>query len=216
MEIFETLVSLIQWTFTLAIIAGLIFLVARLKRIFNQERVMDQWSTLIDGANGDGEKVIAETILEIERVDAPNIHITRKEVRPGHGFISKRREFLVAEHRIFDTYDMYIGARDYGKQLFVSWYLVAEPMSFMRLFRRSPIGALLKLPFLIFGSMFSKAQGGTGELFSRLNLFDNEELTAYVTTVHHALLESVKEVVENRRLDFTKIDTKTRGFLNIS
>ncbi|MEK7082622.1 MAG: hypothetical protein AAB972_00500, partial [Patescibacteria group bacterium] len=135
-------------------------LVRRIKRVFNQERIIDKWSTLIDGANGDGEKVITGLMREIERVDAPNIHVTRKEVRPGRGFIKKPREFLVAEHRLFDIYDMYIGARDYGKQLFVSWYLVAEPMAFLRLFKRNPIGAILKLLSLALAKGVSKSQGG--------------------------------------------------------
>ncbi|MEK9195165.1 MAG: hypothetical protein AAB975_02220, partial [Patescibacteria group bacterium] len=86
MEAFQTLVSIIQFVVVIAIIAFLIFIVSRIKRAFNQERIIDKWSTLIDGANGDGEKVITGLVREIERVDAPNIHVTRKEVRPGKGF----------------------------------------------------------------------------------------------------------------------------------
>lgn len=212
----QTLVSIIQYIVIIGVLVGISFIASCIKRKFNQERIMDKWSTLIDGANGDGGKVIIGAMREIERVDAPNIHVTRKEVMPGNGFIRKPREFLVAEHRLFDTYDMYIGARDYGKQLFVSWYLVAEPVSFWRLFKRNPVGAVLKFPFLLIAIVFSKSQGESGEFFSMMNLFDNEELTAYVTTVHHALLESVKEVMENRKIDFTKVDSKTSGFLNIS
>mgnify|MGYP001592978122 FL=1 len=65
-------------------------------------------------------------------------------------------------------------------------------------------------------SMISRSQGGKGEFLSALNVFDTEELTAYVTTVHHAVLETTKELMENRHLDFTKVDSKSRGFLNIS
>lgn len=208
-EMFGTLV-------VIGIIVGVIYLIYISKRQLKKDRIGDQWSALIEGANGQGEQVIKGVIQAIGRVEAPDIFIKREEISPGPGFITKPRELLVAEHRVLDNYDMYIGARDYGKQLFVSWYLVAEPISFWRRLKRNPIGAIFGLPFLAFASMVSKSQGGTGEFFSNLNVFDTEELTAYVTTVHHAVTETVKELMENRHIDFTKVDTKTRGFLNLS
>lgn len=184
-------------------------------KTLKQEKIVDRWSTLIVGANGQGERVIAETIRVIEQLEAPNIFVSRQKRKPGSGFIETPREFLIAEHRILDGYDMYIGARDYGKQLFVSWYLVEEPISISRLFKRDPLTAIIKLPFLIFGRIFSIMYGGSGKFMSTLNLFDSEELTAYATTVHHALLDSVKVVMEDQKLDFTKVEKRTTGFLNI-
>lgn len=182
-----------------------------------QERIIERWSVLLEEAHGESEKIIAGVLRTIEKLEAPNIFITRKELRSdGNGFIKDQREFLVAEHKFLSSYDMYVSARDYGKQLFVSWYLIQEPLTFWRIFKRNPIRAILGLPFLFLGRLMSKLDGGSGELVNALNLFDNEELTAYVATVHHALLDSVKELMENRNLDFTKIDQKTRGFLNIS
>ncbi|HEY4479327.1 MAG TPA: hypothetical protein VI981_03155 [Candidatus Paceibacterota bacterium] len=185
-------------------------------KTIKQEKIIDRWSTLIDGANGQGEQVIAETIRIIEKLEAPNIFVSRQKRKPGPGFTKTPREFLIAEHRILDGYDMYIGARDYGKQLFVSWCLIEEPISFWRLFKRNPILAIFKLPLLIFGQAIAKMQGGSGQFMSLLNLFDTEELTAYTTTVHHALLDSVKVVMENQKLDFTGIEKRTKGFLNIA
>ena len=115
-------------------------------KTIKQEKIIDRWSTLIDGANGQGEQVIAETIRIIEKLEAPNIFVSRQKRKPGPGFTKTPREFLIAEHRILDGYDMYIGARDYGKQLFVSWCLIEEPISFWRLFKRNPILAIFKLP----------------------------------------------------------------------
>ena len=184
-------------------------------KTMKQEKIVDRWSTLIEGANGQGEQVIAETIRIIEKLEVPDIFVSRQKRKPGPGFSKTPRDFLIAEHRIHDGYDMYIGARDYGKQLFVSWYLVEEPISFLRLFKRNPIAAIVKLPFLIFGQIISKMYGGSGKFMSLLNLFDSEELTAYATTVHHAVLDSVKIVMENKKLDFTKVNNRTSGFLNI-
>ena len=208
-QIFGTLV-------VIGAIAGISYLIYKSKKQIKKDRIGDQWSTLIEGANGEGEQVIKGVIRAIERVEAPNVFVKRQEISPGIGFITKSRNLLVAEHRVLHNYDMYIGARDYGKQLFVSWYLIMEPTSFWRLFKRNPIGAIFSIPFLFFMSMISRSQGGKGEFLSALNVFDTEELTAYVTTVHHAVLETTKELMENRHLDFTKVDSKSRGFLNIS
>lgn len=213
MTLLQILPTLILWIVVFVIVGGialLSFVINRKFKKLKEEKIRESWSILIDGANGEGEKVLTGFIREIERVEAPYVHVTRKEVKPGRGFIKKSREFLIVEHKVFDTYDMYIGARDYGKQLFVTWYLVEEPFSFLRLFKRNLIGAFWKLPFIFFGMFFG------GGFASASNLFDSEELTAYALTTHHAVLASVKELMENRNIDFSKVDTKTRGFLNLS
>ena len=47
-------------------------------------------------------------------------------------------------------------------------------------------------------------------------MFDFEELTAYGTTVHRAVIKAVEEIMGQLNMDFSKVDTKSRGFLNIS
>jgi hypothetical protein len=49
-----------------------------------------------------------------------------------------------------------------------------------------------------------------------LNLFNKQDLTAYVTCVHHCLLEAVEKLMLGMDQDPSKIDRKTRGFLGIS
>lgn len=207
------------WILFFAIIGGIGYTIYRnmhSTKKLKQEKIVQQWTMLIEGANGFGGKIINDTVKVIEKVGAPNIHVSKQERKPdNHGWIKESREFLVAEHRLFDNYDMYIGARDYGKQLFVSWYLVEEPIDFWRRFRRNPIMAVLTLPFLFLARALSRTQGGSGNLFSALNLFDTEELTAYVSTVHHALTESVENLMKDQKLDFTKVEKRTQGFLNI-
>ncbi len=204
------------WILFLTIVAGIGYAIYRhihsTKKI-KQEKIVQQWTMLIEGANGFGEKVINDTIKLVEKVGAPNIHVSKQDRKPdNHGFIKESREFLIAEHKLFDTHDMYISARDYGKQLFVSWYLLEEPISFWRRFKRDPLRTVLTWPFFVIASIM---HGGGGDLFSALNLFDTEELTAYVTTVHHALKESVNSMMVEQKIDFTKVERRTHGFLNI-
>jgi hypothetical protein len=176
-----------------------------------QEKIVEQWTMLIEGANGQGERVINDTLRAIEKLEVPNIYVSRQERKAGNGFIKGSRQFLIAEHKLLDTHDMYINARDYGKQLFVSWYLMEEPIGFWRRFKRNPIRAILSWPFVV----TARILGGGGKIYSLTNLFDVEELAAYVTTVHHALEASVKAMMEDQKLDFTKIENRTRGFSNI-
>lgn len=185
-------------------------------KTLKQEKIVDRWSSILEGANGQGEQIIKETIRIIEQLEAPDVFLSREKRKPSGGYSKTPREFLIAQHRVLDGYDMYIGARDYGKQLFVSWYLLEEPISFWRLFKRDVLGTLLRWPFIMLARMFSISQGGSGQLMTPLNLFDTEELTAYATTVHHAVLEAVKTVMEGQKLDFAKVDKRTSGFLNIA
>ena len=180
-----------------------------------REKITEQWTMLIEGANGEGARVIKTTIASIEKLEVPNIHVSFQERKPDAGFIKEKRQFLIATHKMFDTYDMYISARDYGKQLFVAWYLVEEPVSFWRLFSRDPMNAIRRYPAILLRQSIAAMRGGDVKTYSTLNLFDTEELSAYVTTVHHALLESVQAMMEDQKLDSTKIERRTRGFLNV-
>jgi len=49
-----------------------------------------------------------------------------------------------------------------------------------------------------------------------LNLFDKQDLTAYITDVHHSLMEAVEKLMLELKQDPSKIDRKARGFLGIS
>ncbi len=181
-----------------------------------QEKIVQQWTMLVEGGNGLGEKVLLDTVKNIEKVAAPNIHVSRQERKPTNGWIKGSREFLIAEHKLFDGHDMYISARDYGKQLFVAWYVLAEPVGFWRRFKRHPVRAVLTLPIVWIARIFSISDGGSGKLYSIMNVFDTEELTAYITTVHHALTDAVKTMMEEQKIDYTKVERRTQGFLNIT
>ncbi|MEW6675409.1 MAG: hypothetical protein AB1348_05320, partial [Nitrospirota bacterium] len=53
-------------------------------------------------------------------------------------------------------------------------------------------------------------------LIIRLDLFDQQDLTAYVTNAHHCLIEAVEKLMLNIGQDPSRIDRKSRGFLGIS
>ena len=95
-------------------------------------------------------------------------------------------------------YQIYVNARDYGNNLDVSWYLTFRPTWWQAF--------LSLIPFV---SMIPKT-------LSDLDLFDQQDLTAFATNAHHCLLKTVEKLMASLNQDSSKIDRKSRGFLGIS
>ncbi|MGF3573721.1 MAG: hypothetical protein ACQXXG_09940 [Candidatus Bathyarchaeia archaeon] len=149
------------------------------KVVLGKERILDRWSVLVDGAKGNGGEVIEKTVKYIEASKAPDLKLERVRVFPPGGwkFLSRffkrydvGREYLRVVNEELGKIDMYVGAVDYGENLYVSWYLAVEAGIFDRLFPKEKM-ARLRL--------------GT-------DILVEEELNAYVTCIHHCLLKAVK------------------------
>lgn len=170
------------------------------------ENILESWSHLIEGAEERGEEIFREVVKEIERFEPENVELKRETVFPQESFLSpssilptffkgERREYLTVLNKHLKHYKIYVGTRKYGKQLLVSWYLVKEGGLSGKLMEQ-----LEKFKFMPYV----------------MNIFDHEELTAYATTVHHAILESVGDMMRKLNQDPSKMDRKSKGFLSIS
>jgi len=186
-----------------------------------EKTIIDQWSVLIEGANGKAKEVFTMTENVLKEKETPKVAVARKMVAPSffkQVFQGKDKPFLVVSNSYLKGYKMYIGATDYGKQLFVSWYLCLEPNKWIKIIEALPWWAqIMLIPFMIMikiGLWFKKASKAVSPEF--MDIFDMEELTAYVTSVHHALTSTSEEIAKEVDFDFTKVDLKSRGFLNIS
>lgn len=104
------------------------------------------------------------------------------------------KSYLLVSNDYLNHYKLFVGARDYGNNLNVSWYLVCEPSFLDRLFKK-------KHEKIVYTPIY---------------LFDQEELTAYVTCAHHCVLKAVERVMQGLGQDPSKIDRKSRGFLGVS
>jgi len=180
----------------LAVIGVLIIIVER------KAEILDNWSALIRGAQGQKDKVISETKELISVSKAPSIQM--KEEKVGSGLapttFGVTREFLIVADRRnlrLGNFKTYVNANDYGDGLFVSWYLTYMPDVWQTL-----------------ASLIPGARRVVG--LDELNLFNKQDLTAYVTCVHHCLLEAVEKLMLGMDQDPSKIDRKSRGFLGIS
>ena len=169
------------------------------------QNIVERWFAAIGGANGEGEKVLRAFMSRVEEAGIPDIVAEKIKMNTGLasapsksmfslGINRSMREMIEIKNETMLGWLIYVGARDYGKQLLVSWYLVADEKELPRTAKA------------IFGA----------ESMMELGLFKTEELSAFVTIIHEALKSAVSDSMKELNLDFTKVDTHTRGFLNIS
>ena len=181
------------------------------KKTIKEEEITERWSVLIEGAQGRGKELLKRTEGLLKEIEAPEVFTEWKEVSPA--FFKEKRTCLLVRNKKMADYIMYVSARDYGKQLSVYWYLALELPLWRKLFASFGIFILPILPLVMFYD-FLKGRGKTSPL--QMSLFGLEELTAYVTTGHHAVIDASKEISQTVDFDFAKVDQKSKGFLNIS
>lgn len=183
----------------LFIIVGIPLTVANLVL---KQHVIGDWGHFVEGAQGKAEEIFKGTEDFLKESGVSSINIQRRKLMPGiiKGMLGSKREFLVLKEEYFKLkpYQFLVNARDYGNNLDVVWYLT---------YRLSLIPAFLSiLPFVSF--IPAKLQD--------LDLFDVQDLKAYNTVCHRAVLKAVEKLVRSLDQDVSKIDRSTRGFLGIS
>jgi hypothetical protein len=168
-----------------------------------KEQVIETWSILIENAQGNSGTIFQDTESFIEESKAPSVEMRTRPMAPGFfkGLMGTKRDFLEVtdqENTRMVPYQIYLNARDYGNNLDISWYLTFRPTWWQ---------AFLSL--IPFGSVIPKS-------LSDLDLFDQQDLTAFTTNAHHCMLKAVEKMMASLNQDPSKIDRKSRGFLGIS
>lgn len=162
------------------------------------EKVIDKWLTLVSSAAGKSDVVFDRVRGHLDAVEAPSVSYHTETVKPGlfQGLMGKKRDFLAVKNQFLSDHKMYIGARDYGTHLSVCWFLTCEPGYFKK-------------------KLSTHLTGSDKALSFALDLFDQEELNAYATAVHSCVKQAVKELMEELGQDFSKVNTKSKGFLEV-
>lgn len=189
-------------------------------RTVAMEDVVDQWGTLIQGAQEQGDMLLEEVARGILDSEAPNVRMERRDVAPSwlRGMLGGRRSFLIVsngEHPRLKPFRMYINARAYGQNLQMNWYLMQQPgigETFTKLMLLVPLLNFFALPIVWMSRMNQSPHAGVLEL----DFFDQQDLNAYVSNAHHCLLAAVDEVVVGLGQDPSRIDRKSRGFFGVS
>lgn len=188
--------------------------------IIGKEQIIENWSTLISDAAGRGESLISDTQRLIQESHVLDVRIQRRGMSPGimRGIMGGKRSFVVITNTgnsNLKLFKMYLNARDYGSNLQVSWYVVLQPNGaekLMAFLLSIPLLGLLFLPFHLLGRLIRANQSGILEL----DIFDEQDLSAYVTNVHHCMLDAVERLMQDLRQDFSRVDRQSQGFLGIS
>ncbi len=165
--------------------------------ILTKEQVIDSWGTLIEKGQGKSNEVFQMTSNFISESKAPSLRTKQEKMSPGvvKSLLGTKRDFLVIKDPSLAPYQIFIGVRDYGENLDVSWYLTYRPSFFK---------ALLSL---FRSSAFA---------LSELDLFEQQDLIAYATVCHHSALKAVENLMQKLNQDTSKINRKSKGFLGVS
>lgn len=185
------------------------------KHRITENKVVEKWTSLLEKGKGKGDAFMEKIARQIRDAKIPNISVSKKMIALGRD----PRPFIVVEHDIFKGYYIYVGALDYGEQrLNIVWYLVLDTpeMANIRRAGRSGGGGLLEAPGhladAVLGSFNSDGYGRA----LRLSILDKLELSNYVSLVHDIVVAETKMFAEENNIDFSKISTATKGFLNLS
>ena len=152
--------------------------------------IIDRWQTLIQTASGKGDTLYELTKANLKAARVPEISWKTAPVKTSllKGWAGKKREFIHVTNINLLDYTVYIGAWDYGNDLNVCRFTAS----------------------------FRARRGLTPEqIAGRLDVFDQLDLSAYLSVVHTALLNAVSQIMEELEQDFSKIDTQSKGFLQV-
>ena len=91
---------------------------------------------------------------------------------------------------------MFLSARDYGQHLDCAWFLTCQPSLFKKAISRY-------------------AAGNANALSMNLDVFAQQDLSAWTSVVHHAFLRAIKELMEELKQDITGMNTTSKGYLSV-
>jgi hypothetical protein len=161
------------------------------KKTLRKDRIIDKWLTIIENGAGNQERVFLQTENLLQMANLPNVSWQRQEITMG--MFTKPREFLVVNHKSLHEYTMFLNVRDFGQHLDCAWFLTVQP------------GFLART-----ASKFSRDGDAIG-----LSVFDEQDLSAWIHVTHRAFLRTVKELMEELELDFTGMNTQSKGYLSV-
>jgi hypothetical protein len=171
------------------------------KVTLKDEKIIDRWSMIVENAQGLAEQIYTDTEANVQEMKAPGISFERVQVRPSwlKGLLGNERSYMMVTNDALGDYRMFIGVRDYGDALDIQWYMTCEPGFFSK-----------KLSNVLTSGASDKA------LSLNLDIFQQQDLSAYATVVHHCMLKAIEKMMTGKGQDTSQIDRKSKGFLGIS
>lgn len=161
------------------------------------ESILNEWATVVDHAAGNAQAVMDDIQNRLQEAKIPGgCSWTVEEVKSKGFFAKVRRDFIIVSLDEFKDYHMYIGIRDYGVHLDCARFLTVEP-GFMKKWASE------------------KLTGYADALSAPKNILIHQDLRAWSTVVHHAVLDSVQALMTKLGKDPNLIQRGSKGFLEI-
>jgi hypothetical protein len=158
------------------------------------EGVLQSWNRLVENGAGHGKEILDAVEEKIRASKMPDILWNQREA--SSGFMGAKRWFLVIGHRNLNDYRMYIGARDFGLHLDVSWYLTVQPSTLKRAFSKYTMG-------------------NPNAISMQMDFFRQQDLSACVGYAHKCVMEEVEKLLQQLGQDPRTLNTKSKGFLEL-
>jgi hypothetical protein len=183
-----------------------------------EDEVVEQWSVLIEGAQGKGSEFYQMIKDRLAELNPPALDVSAKDLYSS--FIKRlqgdKKTFLLIQSKNFNGYILNVCAQNYGNQLLIAWYLIQRPSKLSQFLDKLPDLLLtVLLPLWLFLRLIEKIVIRK-VLLEKMDIFDRLELTAFATTIHHAVTHASELIGNTVGFDFSKVDLHSRGFLNIT
>ncbi len=152
-------------------------------RLSNQI-VIARFHALIHEAAGEAHGFLHSVERTLDRSEAPGLTWTYESVSTGlvKGLFGKRRDYLLVRDKQFRDHVVCVAARPYGRHLDAVWYHTVSP----RLGRR-------------FQEVLEQGLAQSSEpIVGVYDLFDIQDLSAFVALTRHAVQAAVHAFRKNR------------------
>jgi len=165
------------------------------------ERIQERWEVLIENGQGQAEVIYQAAVDALERTQPPDTKWERRNIRAGTIITGRVYDFLYVRNSRLKDWRLYLTAYDYGTSLHVAWFLTIER------------GLLKRL----FSTIFFWAAGleDPSKIIFRMDIPKQLTLSAYTTTLHRGAQEGARVLMEKLNQDFSKVNTKSKGFLEL-
>jgi len=162
-----------------------------------EEAILNEWAMVLDHASGNVQVLLDDIQRRLLESKIPGGCTWDMRKVKSRGLFSKvKREFLLVRLREFNDYRVYIGIRDYGIHLDCCRFLTLEPGFFKKWFARK-----------LFESEKALSQPN--------NILIAQDLRAWTTVVHHAVVDSVEGLMNKLGKNPNLLQRGSKGFLEI-
>lgn len=154
-------------------------------------KIAQKYSALLPGCQGEGPGLIKIIQDRLSSYEVKGLSWKEESASTGllKGLMGKRRDVLVVRNEQFSEWLVCIGAQDYGRFLYVVWYLTTSPR-FLNKMRGAAVGEML---------------------VDDLDVFDQQDVEAYASVTRMAVVAATDELAKKHQLDLDRLQRQARG-----